>query len=670
MTEQELANVIWNIKEIIRNLYDDDEVEDVILPFMLLRRLDCELESVPEATRNDILEKYKNAPAAVKPSLLPVLLKQHKLSFFNFSGLSLAKLCGAPEQIGSHFKAYLDGFTPEVKDILASFVRKPSQGDPNLSDIYSYLDNNNKLFSVVQEFVKADLHPSSVSNAQMGTVFEIVVRYAKESSNAQAGQFYTPRDIVKLLVSLLFCGQEKDLCAAGAIPSIYDPCCGTGGMLTIAKEQILSITGQNKLSIQLNGQELNPKTYAICKADLLMKGDLDIQKKSICLGNTLSEDCFGGDQFKYMIANPPFGVDWGKDDHVRTIVEQENCPKGRFEAGLPPTSDGSLLFLQHMISKMAPNGSRIGIVLNGSPLFNGDAGSGWSDIRKMLLDRNLLDAIIALPKSMFYGTDISTYLWILDNHRPKERERKVLFVDASHMEFAHLLQKNLGKKRFEISETGKQQILDLYKRYEPCTMPLLNEKGETEPISVAKVLDYDTFLYTKVQTRRPLRLWFEGKLNEGKMKAKEQALVEQILALPSVTERRSDNDFFAFLKEQKVAITAGNVKFLRSQMGQVAEDAPAVHLDPMDEQSAMVEDPKLNDTEKVPYGEDIDEYFKREVLSFAPDAWMDRSKDKVGCEFPFTRLFYVYRPLRTCEQILHDLEALDTDFSQTLNHLL
>lgn len=671
MTEQELANVIWDIKEIIRNLYDDAEVEDVILPFTLLRRLDCVLDE----HRDDIMkemEAIKDKPAIMQNIKLKSLLKQHNLTFFNNSGLSLERLLGAPNQIGSAFQTYLDGFTDNVKDILANFVHTDTDSETlDLSPIYSRLERHDKLFSVIQLFVqRADLHPEKVSNAMMGTVFEIVIRRSKESSNTKAGQFYTPREIVRLLVSLTMCGKESELYGVGRAFSIYDPCCGTGGMLTAGREYLQEVSGRKDLKVYLYGQELNEKTYAICKSDLLMKGEDQNLDQQLFRGDTLGEDKLEGKTFNFMLANPPFGVDWGKDEKVKKRVQDDNCPGGRFEAGLPDTNDGSLLFLQHMISKMDnQQGSRIGIVLNGSPLFNGNAGSGWSKIRSMLLDRNLLDCIVALPKNLFYGTDITTYLWILDNKRPASRKDKVLFINAAHAEYTKLLQKNLGKKRYEISPSGASDILAIYREYVDAFKDIVYEKtGEIERLQVAKLLDYDDFRYTTVATRRPLRYWFENitekyiALCENEAfdaDSKKNAILKIVSEVEGIDDKRSDSDFFAFLKSMKVRYTATELKLLRSMFGVIDEEAPEVHEKPLDINSDCVADTNLNDSEKIPQKIDIDEYFEHEVLPYTPDAWMDRSKDKLGVEFPFTRIFYKYRPLRTAEAIMAELNDLD-----------
>lgn len=679
MTEQELANVIWDIKEVIRNSYDDSEVEDVILPFTLLRRLDCVLED----KYDDILEELNSFDEKVRKYKLQSLMKKNGITFFNMSGLSLKKMLNAPDHVGDSFKTYLEGFTDNVKDILANFVHEDGDSDVvDLSKIYSRLDRGNKLFAVIQQFVeKADLHPSKVSNAMMGTIFEIVIRRSKESTNTKAGQYYTPREVVKLLVSLTMCGKEQELFIPGKAFTIYDPCCGTGGMLTVGREHLQEMAQNKNLKVYLYGQELSEKTYAICKADLLMKGDDQNLDQQLFQGDTLADDKLYGKKFNFMLANPPFGVDWGKDTNVKKAVLKDNCPGGRFEAGLPSTSDGSLLFLQHMISKMDDQaGSRIGIVLNGSPLFNGDAGSGWSNIRKMLLERNLLDAIIALPKNLFYGTDITTYLWILDNKRPVEKYHKVLFVDAAHTkEFTYLLQKNLGKKRYEFSDEGAKEILDIYREYQSYSRDIEYENtGELEHLEIAKLLDYDDFLYTNVAVRRPLRLWFENitakydTLCEGEdfnAEDKKNLILRDIAQLEGVDEKRSDHEFFAWLKENKVKTTKAQQKAIRDAFGEINEDAPIAYVDPFKNSGESVIDTNLNDTEKIPMKQDIEEYFEREVVPFAPDAWMDRSKDKVGCEFPFTRLFYKYRPLRRSEDILAELASLDNTLNEELSHL-
>lgn len=669
MTEQELASTIWNIKEIIRDDYDDTEVENVILPFTVLRRLDCVLEDKYDAIKKEL----DATDESVRDMKLQVLMRKNGLTFFNTSGYSLEKLLSESSHLADNFKTYLEGFTPNVRNILIHFVTKTKndsiEDDENadIADIYRPLESTGLLYQVVEQFAHLPLHPDEVSNAQMGTVFEIVIQRSKETTNAKAGQYFTPREIVHLLVSLVMCGQEKELNTPGRIFSIYDPCCGTGGMLTEAKRRIREITNNPNVSIGLYGQELNHKTYAIAKADMLIKGDLT-DEKQIRQGNTLVDDKIPR-SFHYMLANPPFGTDWGKVE--KEIKDEYESQNGRYNAGLPSTSDGSLLFLQHMIYKMDKNGSRIGIVLNGSPLFNGDAGGGWSNIRKSFLDNNLLDAIVALPKNLFYGTDITTYLWILDNKRPESRRNKVLFIDASDKNvFAFLLQRNIGKKRYEISKSGIQKVLELYKNYKPATIEI-----DGMPIEVAKLLDYDDFYYTKVAIRRPLRLRFEDfqkKLNEqwDSLPAGAKKNLSPFKDKEELSGSYADAEFFA--KVEKVIgkkVSAALAKEMR-RMAVVDEEAPAVYATPNKKESGFVANTELNDSESIPMKEDIDDYFAREVLPFVPDAWMDRSNDKIGVEFPFTKLFYVYKPLRSNEEIFADLKALeaeaDADFAELM----
>lgn len=667
MTAQQLASLIWDIKDIIRDVYEDPEVENVILPFTLLRRMDCVLHD----KKKIIDEELEKIPEQMRPLQLNILMRRHNLSFYNTSKFTLATLLAAPNEIADNFKIYLEGYTDNVKDILNNFTHEDSeQGD--LTRIYSRLDRAGLLYAVTQAFAtKADLRPEVVDNAMMGTAFETVIRWSKESSNTMAGQFYTPKDIVRLLVSLVMCGKEKEINTIGQHFSIYDPCCGTGGMLTVAKEYLEKSTDRTDMRVYLYGQEKNEKTYAICKSDILMLNDATANKDGqIAVGNTLTEDHFEGKTFNYMLANPPFGVKWKMfEETIKAEAEREG---GRFSAGLPSTSDGSMLFLQHMISKMDGSGSRIGIILNGSPLFNGDAGSGWSNIRKMLLDRDLLDAIIAIPKNLFYSTDIQTYLWILDNNKPASHRGKVLFINGYQELYQSLLQRNLGKKRYEISEQGMRDILALYRNY---TSAQLEVGGEI--VEVAKLLDKEDFLYTQVTVERPTRLVFEhtgdkilDAIERKVYPKKELPFFAQVAALKGIDAKRTDAEFFDFLCSalKKKKIQAGYVKKLRA-LATTDENAPEILATPGEPESGFVPDSNLRDTENIPFKTDIDAYFEKEVLPFVPDAWMERSKDKIGCEFPFSKLFYVYKPLRNRATILDELFALDRELEAELTSL-
>lgn len=664
MTEQELAGMIWNIKEIIRGVYDDTEVENVILPFTLLRRLDCVLQD----RYDELYQQYKEFPDEKKEVMLMALMRRNGLTFFNTSGLSLNKLLAQPKMLADNFKTYLDGFTQNVRNILLAFTQEDGENG-DISRIYSRLDRNDLLFQVTESFVNnADLHPDRVDNAMMGTIFEIIIRKSKETTNTKAGQFYTPREVVRLLVSLVMHGREAEVNTLGKHFQIYDPCCGTGGMLTEGKRYLQSLTDRTDMKVFLFGQELNEKTYAICKSDLLIKGDLD-KDRNIALGDTLANDQFPGEHFGYMLANPPFGVDWKK---IESKVKEDAAKSdGRFSVGLPSTSDGSLLFLLHMISKMDPAGSRIGIVLNGSPLFNGSAGSGWSEIRKMLMDRDLLDAIIALPKNLFYGTDISTYLWILDNNKPEEHKGKVLMVDATHPRYAKLLQRSLGKKRYEIPDEAIKEIVDIYGNFADANLP------DNEEIKVARLMDVEDFLYTTVTIYRPLRLVYTDiakkameVANGEKVKKADKETLEHIAAITFPEGKITDEEMFAIIREHfGKKLTQGFVKLIRT-LGTTDPEAPAVFATPGKPDSGLVMDPALTDSETIPMKEDINEYIAREVLPFVPDAWCDPSKDKVGCEFPLTRLFYRYTPLRDSSEILADLMALEADTTSALQSLI
>lgn len=664
MTPQELSQMIWGIKELIRDDYDDKNVDEVILPFTLLRRLDC----VIEGTSQIVQETMASLPEDMISAHLPNILKTKKISFYNISGFSLGSMLTNAAALGDNFETYLNGFSDNIKEILYNFSGGKEKG---LSPIYETLLRKNLLYKVTHAFVtRADLHPAVVDNHTMGTVFEMIIRYSKESTNTTAGQYYTPREIVKLLVDLVFCGQENLLKQPGKHFSIYDPCCGTGGILTVAKEQMLNISGRKKeMQVYLYGQEINEKTYAICKSDVLMKGE---DSENIKLGNTISNDHLKGKKFTYMITNPPFGVDWNKD---KDFVESEaQNPNGRFTAGLPDTSDGSLLFLMHMIDKMETSGSRIGIVLNSSPLFSGDAGSGWSNIRKMLIDQDLLDMVVSLPKNLFYGTDITTYMWILDNKKPQSHKNKVLLINGAQPEYASLLAHNLGKKRFEVSEFGNNQLVNFYRDYQDTWTVLSGQK-----LQITKLMDADDFFYTKVTVDRPLRLKFEkmaartiefieanqkATLND---KAKIQALCQLLNDENPLT--MDDREFFAYLKKKEIKLTAGLIKKIRAHFGETDETYPEVHENPYQRDSPFLPDTDLRDTESIPKKTDIEIYFKEEVLKFAPDAWMDRDKDKIGCEYPFTKLFYVYKPFRPAKDIWEEIMTLEEKMEDVLGNI-
>ena len=470
---QELANLVWNVADdVLRGLFKPHEYGDITLPFLVLRRLDCILDEGgrKEKAINTFNQYEDKVPENALP---PIILKETNTSFYNTSQYDLSRLKADPNNIHLNFNNYLNGFSKDVRDIIENF---------NLDQFIERLHKNNRLFIFCDKFTEVDLHPNQVDNHAMGQIFEELLRRFSEMSNETSGEHYTPRDVVRLLVSLLFAEHREDLRGQGVIRSIFDPCCGTGGMLTIGKEYFREHI--NPLAdLRLLGQELNPQTYAICKSDMLITGE---NPNAIQLGSCLSEDQFQGQRFDYMITNPPFGVSW-KSEERRVKVEAQT-PNGRFSVGTPRTSDGALLFLQHMLSKMEDRGSRVGIVFNGSPLFTGDAGSGESEIRRWIIENDWLECIVALPDKLFFNTSISTYIWILTNRKSAARQGKIQLINGAG--FFDKMKKNLGDKGVFISDTHIRQLVGLY--------------GNFEENEHCKIYPNEFFGYTKVTVERPL----------------------------------------------------------------------------------------------------------------------------------------------------------------------
>ncbi len=470
---QELANLVWNVADdVLRGLFKPHEYGDITLPFLVLRRLDCILD---EDGRKEIaINTYNQYNGKVSDELIPpIILRETNTSFYNTSQYDLSRLKSDPNNIRLNFENYIGGFSQDVSDIIVNF---------NLGGFIERLDKNNRLFIFCDKFTEIDLHPNQVDNHTMGQVFEELLRRFSEMSNETSGEHYTPRDVVQLLVSLLFAEHRENLRGQGVIRSIFDPCCGTGGMLTIGKNYFHEQINPDA-DIRLLGQELNAQTYAICKSDMLITGE---DPDSIQHGSSLSNDQFQGQRFDYMITNPPFGVSW-KSDEVVVKAEAQNA-NGRFSAGTPRSSDGALLFLQHMLSKMEARGSRVGIVFNGSPLFTGDAGSGESEIRRWIIENDYLECIIALPEKLFFNTSIATYIWILTNRKSEARHGKTQLINA--VDFHDEMKRNLGAKNALISESHIRQLIQLYTNFE-----------ETEH---CKIYPNAFFGYTKVTIERPL----------------------------------------------------------------------------------------------------------------------------------------------------------------------
>jgi len=466
---QELSALIWNVADdVLRGLFKPHEYGDIILPFVILRRLDCVIEPHKDEIYA-LYEEYKNKVEDTSP----IIKNRIGAEFYNYSKYDLSRLRQDPKNIYLNFKNYVNGFSKNVMDIIENLqLDKPVEK----------LHKNNRLFQLIEKFTEVDLHPRVVDNHTMGQVFEELLRRFSEMSNETSGEHYTARDIVRLLVALVFAENKEDLSGSGKIRTLFDCCCGTGGMLTIGKEWVLNNINPD-IDIILYGQELNPQTYSICKSDLLISGE---NPDNIKQGSSLSEDGFIGEKFDYMITNPPFGVSWKSEEDF--VTNESQNPNGRFTAGTPRTSDGSLLFLQHFISKMEPKGARIGIVFNGSPLFTGDAGSGESEIRKWIIENDWLECIVQLPDSLFFNTGITTYLWIVNNHKKTRRKGKIQLINASGL--FKPMKKSLGSKRKEICEEQRNQIVDTYTRFE-----------ETD---ICKIYPNHFFGYTKVVIEQAL----------------------------------------------------------------------------------------------------------------------------------------------------------------------
>jgi type I restriction enzyme M protein len=562
----EISSFVWSVcDDLLRGLFKGHEYGDVILPFVVLRRLDCVLEPSKEKVI-DLYEKYSKK--IDDPTT--IILNEIGLSFFNQSKYDLQRLRQDHLNISLNFNNYLNGFSQNVREIIENFqLEKPIEK----------LHKNGKLYQVVETFSSIDLHPNVVDNHTMGLIFEELLRRFSEMSNETSGEHYTPRDEVRLLVSLVFSGNKEDLKGEGKVRSIFDGTCGTGGILTIGKSWILENINPN-IEINLYGQELNPQTYSVCKSDLLISGE---NPNNIRLGSSLSNDQFQGMRFDYQMSNVPFGVSWKSEQEY--IENESQNPNGRFSVGTPRISDGSLLFLQNMISKMEPKGSRIGIIFNGSPLFTGDSGSGESNIRKWIIENDWLECVVQLPDQLFFNTGITTYIWIISNNKKNQRKGKIQLIDGSN--YYLIMKKSLGNKRKYITDEMIQEITSLYENFK-----------ETEN---SKIFPNEFFGYTKVVIEQPL-------IKEGKIE-----------------------------KDKN-----GNPK----------------------------PDTSLRETERVPFGIDINEYFQHEVIPHLPYSWMDRNKDSTGYEINFTKYFYQYKPLRPLEDITKDLLELEEKSYGLMSKLL
>jgi type I restriction enzyme M protein len=653
---------IWSVADLLRGPYKPAQYGRVILPLTVLRRLDCVLEP----TKAKVLEKH----AALKDGKIkepePILNKVAGHAFHNTSKLNFQKLKGDPDKAAQNLSHYIKSFSSKARQIFEYFEFEKE---------IAKLDESDRLYLVIGKFADIDLHPDAVPNHDMGLIFEDLIRRFNEASNETAGDHFTPREVIRLMVNLLFTPDSQILRTKGIVKTLYDPACGTGGMLSVAEEHLRDLNPDARLEVF--GQDYNNEAFAICCSDMMIKAQ---NPENIKFGDSFTQDGLPGHRFDYLLANPPFGVEWKPQADVIEKEHDEQGFKGRFGAGLPRINDGSLLFIMHMISKMKPEGSRLAIVFNGSPLFTGDAGSGESEIRRWIIESDWLEAIIALPTEMFYNTGIATYIWVLTNRKRKERRGKVQLINA--VDLFVKMRKNLGNKRSELSKGNIAEIVELY--------------GDVTRNGRSKVFDNEDFGYRQITVERPLRLAFQvtqERIDAFKLEAAFQKLVTtkkkgkqgqqeieegqktqaEILAMledmagPEVDLNRPD--FERRLEkagsEADVKLSAPVKKAILNIMSERDEAAEIC----LDADGNPEPDADLRDYENVPLKEDIHAYFEREVKPHVPDAWMDESKTKVGYEIPFNRHFYTYVPPRPLGEIKAEIKIIEQDILKLLSEV-
>ena len=651
----DMVGFIWSVADLLRGDYKPAEYGRVILPLTVLRRLDCVLEP----TKPAVLAKVSSLGGSIG-NVDPLLRRAAKQPFYNISPLDFPGLLADPEHIATSLRLYIDAFSPGAVEVLDKY---------GFDTQITRLAESGLLYQVVARFADIDLHPDTVSNVEMGYVFEELIRKFSEAGNETAGEHFTPREVIRLMVNLLLADEADTLSTPGIVKTLYDPACGTGGMLSTAEEWVREHNAEARL--ELFGQELNGETYAICRSDMMLKGN---DAGNIAYGNSFSADAHADKRFDYMLANPPFGVEWKK---VQAVVEAEAARghAGRFGAGTPRINDGSLLFLQHMIAKMKPvseGGSRLAIVFNGSPLFTGAAGSGESEIRRWILENDWLEGIVALPDQLFYNTGISTYFWILSNRKDADHQGKVVLLDARDQWVK--MRKSLGDKRKEISASQIEQITRWY-----ADAVEIAAKPEAEAASRVKIFPTTAFGYQRITVERPLRLRFEvsddvvAAVRAAKpfraLKADEQDrvidAVESLRGADGATKAGFSRALTAALRDHGVAAGAPLLKALWAAVS-VADPEGELQTD---RKGNPEPDPDLRDNENVPLGEDIDEYVAREVLPHVPDAWVDHTKTKIGYEIPFTRHFYVYTAPRPLAEIDAELKELEAEIQRLLGEV-
>lgn len=673
------ANFIWTVADLIRDDFKRGKYQDVILPLTVLRRIDCVLEP----TKEKVLSEHAKYKDKLK-DLDPVLRKASGFAFYNTSKYNFERLLDDPNNIAKNLNAYINGFSENMREVIEKF---------DFRNTISKLSEANLLYLVIQRFTEIDLHPDKVDNHGMGTIFEELIRRFNEALDENPGEHFTPREVVNLMVKLLLAVENEALKVPQKVIKVADPACGTGGMLTIAKEEMLAINP--KLNVYLYGQEVNPETFAVCKSDLYMKSADGRDAENIAFGSTLSKDAHVNETFDYQLANPPYGKEWKKDQQaVEAEAEKAN---GRFSAGTPRISDGQMLFLQHMLSHMSPStdaqgGGRVAIVMNDSPLFTSDAGSGESEIRRWILENDWLEAIVALPEQLFYNTGIATYIWILSNHKEKKRAGKVQLIDATA--FWKPMRKSLGDKRREMTAEDLEQVTKLYQGF---------KEGEH-----SKIFKNEEFGYRKITVERPLRLNFQAsperierlkdqtafanlavsKKKDKKEREKEETEGKKVQAevldalgkLPkalfkdrALFEAELDKVVGATRESPLRGLSAPLKKAVLAAFSERDETAEIC----LDKNGNPEPDPELRDTENVPLSETIAAFFEREVKPHVPDAWIqtnvrdakDDEVGKVGYEINFNRYFYEYQPPRDLEVIVTEIKTLEKEIMEMLKEV-
>ena len=697
MNHSEIVSFLWGVADLIRDTFKRGKYQDIILPLTVLRRLDCVLAP----TKTKVLERQAKLRERGLQDLDAQLRKASGFAFYNTSRYDFEKLLADAPHLAANLRNYIAGFSPNMREVLEKF---------DFDNTISKLEEAGLLFQVMERFKNVDLHPNRVDNPTMGTIFEELIRKFNEALNENPGEHFTPRDVVHLMVDLLLAGDEARIRKQGVVLTVADPCCGSGGMLTIAKDHITEGVRENgdvvrppinaAADLHLFGQEVNPETFAICKSDLFMKSTDGRDAENISFGSTLSNDRHEARTFDYLIANPPYGKDWKRDEEA-VRAEHEKGAAGRFSPGLPRISDGQLLFLLHMLGHMQTSekgGARVAIIMNGSPLFTGDAGSGESEIRRWILESDWLEALIALPEQLFYNTGIATYVWVLTNRKAPERKGKVQLIDATT--FWVSMRKSLGDKRRQIPRTKTEEILQILADHRHDDSRTVSKDGGESSVVVSKIFPTTQFGFRKITVERPLRLNFQASaeriarldderafrnlaVSKKRGKAKEaaeaagraeQETIRVLLAkLPSrlIQDRAEFEQLLTTAVRKKgVKLAAPIKKAILSALSE-RDDTAAICRD---KDGQPEPDSELRDTESVPLSEGIDAFFDREVTPHVPDAWIDRTKRDakdgdvgiVGYEINFNRYFYQYVPPRPLEEIEADIREIEQDIVRML----